>query len=157
MKTNNNKRDTVQENAFIKISSIWLFIHAYFKLVTSDGQHSSEESLHHRATKVRVLEAETVKRSRRFWAHLVFLIPKADPLEKADAYTQPKGKTKGIHPFVEDACGKNILESCGKIHILKAFDYPGFKMGFCSVARVQIHPGKAGFCGQGRTMAWREG
>lgn len=100
---------------------------------------------------------DSQKKQAILWAHLVFLIPKADPLGKTDAYPQPKGKTKGTRPFVEDACGKNILESCGKIHILKAFDYPGFKMGFCSVARVQIHPGKAGFCGQGSTMAWREG
>lgn len=55
-------------------------------------------------------------------------------------------------------CGKNISmllpvnmsfkKIFGKIHILKAFDYPEFKMGFYSVAKIQIHPLKNGFCGK---------
>lgn len=77
----------------------------------------------------------------------------------------PKGKTKGTPPlwavpFVEKTfhCSyqwmhllKKSLEKkkiLGKIHILKAFDYPEFKMGSCSVAKIQIHPQKNGFCGE---------
>lgn len=40
------------------------------------------------------------------------------------------GKIKGIYVFVEDVRGKNILESFGKIYILKVFDYLELKMGF---------------------------
>jgi hypothetical protein len=60
------------------------------------------------------------------------LIPKAEPLGEncVPSASPPPGKTKGTHAFVEDARGKNILESSGKIHILKAFDYPELKMGF---------------------------
>lgn len=49
-----------------------------------------------------------------------------------------------------------VLKIFGKIHILKAFDSPEFKMRFCSVAKIQIQPHKYGFCGK-RHRTLREG
>lgn len=78
----------------------------------------------------------------------------------------PKGKTKGTR-----LCGPHGLwkehsivlprerafqKISGKIHILKAFDYPEFEMRCCSAARIQIHPHEYGFCGK-RHVTLREG
>lgn len=52
--------------------------------------------------------------------------------------------------------GTCLLKIFGKIHILKAFDYPELKMGFCSVARIQIHPHKYAFCGKRHMMTVRD-
>lgn len=57
---------------------------------------------------------------------------------------------KTLHSSYQGTC---LLKIFGKIHILKASDYPEFKTGFCSVAKRQIHPRKCGFCGK-RHITW---
>lgn len=74
----------------------------------------------------------------------------------------PDGKTKdtrlcGQHRLWKEHYAVLTRERVfGKIHILKAFDSPEFKMRFCSVAKRQIHPHKYGLCGR-RHVTWREG